>query len=120
MHKLLHYIVLFFIITFAVTSGNLLSNYVTTLAAGLELQKMIQHSNNVQTENNQIRHKKNQQQLQRDQINRQNNRLGKTLATSCVDWLNMAKTTPTFTTKAESKKHCEKYNTYVDTGEYKK
>jgi len=120
MNKLLHYIALFFIITFAVMSGNLLSNFVTTWAAGVELQKMVAQRNLAQIQSNEIRQKQKTTKLQSDQIKRQNSAFGKTLAANCVEWLNMVKTTPTRITKSESKKRCDKYNTYVDTGNYKK
>ena len=81
---------------------------------------MITQRNSEQLKNNQIRYKTNQQELQSDQIKRQNSTTGKTLERICVDWINMRKTTPTYTTKMESKKHCDNYNAYIDTGRYKK
>ena len=131
MNKPLHYIVLFFIITFAVMSGNLLSNYMSLWVTALAAEEIVKQQKAINIKNNQIRNARQEnnkiiqeqiaaQKTDRDKTTRQRNSIGKALERTCVDWVNMAKTTPTRTTLEGRKKHCANYNNYIDTGRYKK
>ena len=120
MNNPFHYIILFFIITFGVMSGNLLSNFVSIWVTTIGLEEVAKQQRITNADNNRIRQEQELQKAKTSKIIRQQNATGKRLERVCIDWVSMAKTTPTRTTIEGRKKHCDNYNNYIDNGKYKK
>jgi len=123
----LHYLTLFFIISIGVTTGNLLSNTITGIYVDMKLRQATSELNkslNISTavlkrnlEANNIKRKrekeiKNIQSMEA----RDRSTLGRQLMRECEDWIVAKKKTPGYTTELESKKKCERYDTYIRTG----
>lgn len=120
MYKPLHYLILFFIITFAVMSANLLSNYVSLWIAAISLEAATKQQKASIAKNSRIRKQQALHQAQRSKTSREQSSIGKNLERTCIDWVDMARTTPTRTTREGRKKHCDNYHNYIDTGKYTK
>jgi hypothetical protein len=114
--KTSYFITLFFVITLAVTCGNLLSNYIVAQFSESELRKV-----------NAVMDLTRQQlieQKQADATERQNtakkqrarSEKGKAMWRSCMDWSAMHQKKQTYTTEKESKRQCAIYHHYVESG----
>ena len=122
-----HYLCLFIIVTFGVTFGNLLSNYISAVYVEIQLERAISELK-TEVQNASIKNKKQQnirlikqeKEAQLAQVQAMNKRessnLGKQFAYDCQEWLQAKRNTPGYTTNEESKKRCLKYRTYINTG----
>lgn len=111
-----HFIALFFVITLAVTSGNLLSNFVTARFVAYDMQ---QAADALALENQKIADKMHAVLNQRHEAaktQRARSKKGQAMWRSCADWTAMHQQKPTYTTEKESNRQCAIYYRYVDTG----
>lgn len=111
-----HFIILFFVITLAVTSGNLLSTYITARLVAYELAQANMALN--------VEHERIADMMQADldqrhqaaKEQRSRSKKAQAMWRSCVDWTAMHQQKQTYTTEKESKRQCAIYHRYVDTG----
>ncbi|SFG76222.1 hypothetical protein SAMN05216175_11313 [Neptunomonas qingdaonensis] len=114
--KTYHFLALFFVITLAVTSGNLLSNYISVRLVAYGVQ---QANAAMDVERKRIVDKMKvdlDQKHEAAKKQRSRSKKAQAMWRSCLDWTAMHQQKPTYTTEKESKKQCDIYHRYVDTG----
>jgi hypothetical protein len=114
--KISHFIALFFVITLAVASGNLLSTYITARLVTYGVQ---QASDVMALENQKVAEQMQVGLVQRSEAakkQRARSKKAQAMWRSCVDWTAMHKQKQTYTTEKESKRQCAIYHRYVETG----
>ncbi|MGY8869977.1 MAG: hypothetical protein ACKVJE_06005 [Pseudomonadales bacterium] len=114
--KTSYFITLFFVITLAVTCGNLLSTYITAQFLASELREV----NAVMdlTRQQLIEQKQADAAVRQNTAKKQRARSekGKAMWRSCMDWSAMHQKKQTYTTEKESKRQCAIYHHYVESG----
>ncbi|WP_028468527.1 hypothetical protein [Neptunomonas japonica] len=111
-----HFLALFFIITLAVTCGNLLSNYIAAQFAASELREV--NAIIDLTREQLIEQKQADAAVRQNTAKKQRARSekGKAMWRSCIDWSAMHQKKQTYTTEKESKRQCAIYHHYVESG----
>lgn len=114
--KTSYFITLFFVITLAVTCGNLLSAYISAQFVASEMREV----NAVMdlTRQQLIDQKKADAAARQNTAKKQRARSekGKAMWRSCMDWSAMHQKKQTYTTEKESKRQCAIYHHYVESG----
>lgn len=122
-----HYLALLLVITFGTAAGHLVSNYLSATYLNLALKKASANADKaIAVQKQELKEYlqantiKIAQQTETERLaamhQRDNSPLGKQLQRDCEDWLTAKKNTPGYTTERESKKKCNKYHEYIETG----
>jgi len=114
--KELDYLWLFFVIAAGVTTGNLLSNWITTRIAAYELEEAAAVMQQSLTEQKERLEAQTAERHEQTREQRASSALGRTIERACRDWRQAHDQTPTYTTQTETQRHCGRYARYLDTG----
>ena len=124
------YLVLFFVITLAVTCGNLLSNWITARVAAHAMEKasaelartFAEQAKQATANTNaaiQRNHEAQRQAHQRARQERANSPTGTKLARQCSDWHRAYEDLKSETALHQKNWHCNAYEHYLETGNVK-
>lgn len=126
-----NYWLLFITITAAVIVGNLASTWITAKIAqyqieltwGATAKAINQESKRVQAASQaavQRSQERAAQQMEQVRAQRSADVNGKVLAKQCDDWQRASSELKSDTAQAEARKHCDKYDHYINTGELRR
>lgn len=115
-----NWIILWFIITLGVASGNLLSGFIGSLALGYQLRAVLSSLNEgadetaaqVQSDLQESSERRAAEQRER----RRESDRGQTLARQCDEWRSAHNELDTYTTEQNMDRYCGAYHEYVQTG----
>jgi hypothetical protein len=114
--KDLDYLWLFFVIAGGVAMGNLISTWITARVEAYEIERATAAFQQSMVEQKERSEAQVEQQQEQTKEERALSAMGKVLERTCRDWQQAQRTTPTYTTRTESQKHCSRYERYLATG----
>lgn len=115
-----NWIVLWFVITLGVASGNLLAGYITSLALDYQLRTTLSSLREDSEEassraERDLRESAARRAAEQHERRRESDR-GQTLARQCNEWRNAHRELDTYTTAQNVEKYCGAYHEYLQTG----
>ena len=115
-----NWLILWLVITLGVTSGNLLSNYITSLAIGYQLRaafsSLSQDAEKASARIEQDLQASAERRAAEQRQQRKESDRGQKLARQCNEWRNAHRELDTYTTGQNVERYCGAYHEYVQTG----